>query len=64
MMKTFSFTMHGKVHAPTKAEAEELLHSVCDGVSVETTTIWTTGKKNDVPAKKSKATTKPVRKGA
>ncbi len=34
-MKEFTFTMTGTVHAATKAEAEELLNSVCDGVLVD-----------------------------
>lgn len=64
-MNTYSFTMRGKVYAPSDEEAVELLHSVCDGVSVESVdTKLIEEVKDVVPAKKPKTAAKPVRKGA
>lgn len=38
-MKEFTFTLTGTVYAASKAEAEELVQTVCDGVSVDTVKV-------------------------
>lgn len=45
-MKEYVFTMVGTVHAESKAAAEELLSSVCDGVLVDKVRV--DRKKDDV----------------